>query len=144
MVAFWQKGKKKDEAGQGQESQAKKLKRAKKAGVGSVLKKKDKGKQMTVPTEQAELINRVLKRPLISEAVMRAQELGKYTFEVTGEANKKSVARAVEALYQVKVVKVNILNYKPQSKMFRGKKGCQRGYKKAVVTLQKGDKINVF
>ena len=81
---------------------------------------------------------------MISEAVMNAQEIGKYTFKVSKPATKNEISLAIEALYKVIVVKVNVINYKPQAKNFRGKKGSVKGYKKAIITLKSGDKIKLF
>ncbi len=107
-------------------------------------KKDEKDKGLVVPEERATLINKVLIKPMISEAVMKAQELGKYTFKVRKAVTKKEIALAVESLYKVTVRKVNIINYGPQNKMFRGKKGNTKGYKKAIVSLKEGDKIKLF
>ncbi len=104
--------------------------------------KKDKG--LVVPEEKATLINKTLIKPMISEAVMRAQEMGKYTFKVRKSVTKREIALAVESLYKVTVRKVNVVNYGAQSKLFRGKKGITSGYKKAIVSLKDGDKIKLF
>jgi large subunit ribosomal protein L23 len=111
----------------------------------SKLKKSKKSKMgLIVPEERAGLINRVLVRPMVSEAVMKAQELGKYTFRVGKNVAKKEIALAINSLYKVTVIKVNVMNYKAQNKFFRGKKGNTKLYKKAIVTLKKGDKIKLF
>ncbi len=107
-------------------------------------KSKNKDKGLIVPEDKAELISKILIKPMISEAVMNAQAIGKYTFKVVKFATKNEIALAVEALYKVSVVKVNILNYKAQSKVFRGKQGNTKGYKKAIVTLKNGDSIKLF
>ena len=106
-----------------------------------VAKKKE---GLIIPEEKAHLINKTLIKPMISEAVMNAQELGKYTFKIRKSATKNEVALAVEALYKVSVKKVNIMNYKSEAKFFRGKKGSTKGYKKAIVTLVKGNEIKLF
>ncbi len=158
MSAFWKKDKKEDKenptkkdgvvvAEKGEEKSQSVEKKSKKKNVkkkDSKTRSKKKDKGLVVPEEKATLINKVLVKPMISEAVMRAQELGKYTFKVTPSATKKEVALAVESLYNVTVRKVNIVNYKAQSKMFRGIKGSRKGYKKAIVSLRKGDKIKLF
>jgi len=156
VSAFWKKNKDskeeevvdKDSQGKSEKkekkvvSQDKKVKKTAKKDKKSKKGKKDKG--LVVPEEKAGLINKVLIKPMISEAVMRAQEMGKYTFKVVKSANKKEISLAVSSLYKVTVEKVNIVNYGAQGKMFRGKKGSVKGYKKAVVTLKKGDKIKLF
>jgi large subunit ribosomal protein L23 len=84
----------------------------------------------------------IIKKPRITEkSGIQAEVAGVYTFEVTKEANKKSITKAVKELYKVTPVKVNITNL-PMKKVFtRGKKGQRSGVKKAVVYLKKGDKI---
>lgn len=67
-----------------------------------------------------------------------------YVFVVDKKANKTQIAKAVEAIYStngIKVVSVNTINVKPKSRRFRGHKGKTSGFKKAIVTLEEGDKI---
>ncbi|OHA47437.1 MAG: 50S ribosomal protein L23 [Candidatus Taylorbacteria bacterium RIFOXYD2_FULL_36_9] len=90
----------------------------------------------------------IIKKPRITEksglqaeGANSAEGFGVYTFEVTAEANKKNIAKAVKELYKVIPVKVNIVNL-PAKKVFsRGKVGRKSGVKKAIVFLKKGDKI---
>ncbi len=89
----------------------------------------------------------IIKKPRITEkSGLQAEGAngtggGVYTFEVTAEANKKNIAKAVKELYKVTPVKVNITNL-PAKKIFsRGKIGRKSGVRKAVVYLKKGDKI---
>ncbi len=158
MSAFWKKDNKdsQDKEASAKKDGAvvadKKESKAKKVSqpVEKTAKKKDskkkgkKDKGLVVPEEKATLINKVLIKPMISEAVMKAQEIGKYTFKVRMSATKKEIALAVESLYKVTVRKVNVVNYGAQNKMFRGKKGSTKGYKKAIISLKEGDKIKLF
>jgi large subunit ribosomal protein L23 len=84
----------------------------------------------------------IIKKPRITEkSGIQAEALGVYTFEVTDNANKKNIAKAVKELYKVTPVKINITNL-PAKKVFsRGKVGRKSGVKKAIVYLKKGDKI---
>lgn len=84
----------------------------------------------------------IIKKPRITEkSGIQAETTGVYTFEVTAEANKKNVAKAVKEIYKVTPVKVNMVTL-PAKKVFsRGKLGVKSGVKKAVVYLKKGDKI---
>ena len=84
----------------------------------------------------------IIKKPRITEkSGLQAEGFGVYTFEVTNEANKKNITKAVKDLYKVTPVKVNIVNL-PAKKVFsRGKVGRKSGVKKAIVFLKKGDKI---
>lgn len=89
----------------------------------------------------------VLKKPLITEksSSPQNQEQNKYTFEVYPDADRVQVAKAVEAQFKVKVTRVNIINVKgkiKQSRQQRGQLVKTSDVKKAVVTLEKGSKID--
>lgn len=88
----------------------------------------------------------ILLRPLISEKSTALKELGnQVAFLVHSEANKIQVQKAVESVFNVKVAAVNIVNYRPRSRMKFGRvvgKVC--GYKKAYVSLASGEKIDFF
>ncbi|MDR1817689.1 MAG: 50S ribosomal protein L23 [Puniceicoccales bacterium] len=89
--------------------------------------------------------SRVLKKPLITEKTNLLQgEHNKYTFAVAGDADRTEVAAAVAAQFKVKVAKVNILNAKGKVKESRRQRGVavkEPDVKKAIVTLEKGSKI---
>jgi len=80
----------------------------------------------------------ILKERIISEKAFIEQEKGKYVFKVDKNANKPEIKKAVEELFGVKVEKVNIINVKGKTKVFRGIKGKRPSYKKAIVTLKEG------
>ncbi len=86
----------------------------------------------------------VLRRPLITEknAVLQAQ--GKYAFEVAGEANKHQIKQAVEKAFKVKVTAVNVMTVPGKTRMVGRRQVLTRSWKKAVVTLKPGDKIELF
>lgn len=89
----------------------------------------------------------VLKRPLVSEKTAAFAEENKYVFEIYPCADRKDVAAAVEALFKVKVTRVNILNAKGKQKLSRVKRGQvvkAPDVKKAIVTLKEGDKIELI
>ena len=67
-----------------------------------------------------------------------------YTFEVAKDSNKVEIRQAIEAIFNVSVVKVNTLNVKPKPKRVRYQKGLTRTWKKAMVTLKEGDTIELF
>jgi len=71
-------------------------------------------------------------------------ERGRYTFEVARNATKIEVKGAVETAFDVDVVKVNTLNVKGKSKRFGPREVKRRSWKKAVVTLKPGDRIEIF
>ncbi len=86
----------------------------------------------------------VIIRPVITEHSYDMMEANCYTFEVAKDANKIEIAQAIEAIFNVKVVKVNTLNVKAKPKRMRYQKGFTRTWKKAMVTLKDGEKIEIF
>ena len=86
----------------------------------------------------------IILRPVITEASMSGIANKKYTFKVANDANKIEIAQAVEAIFDVKVVKVNTLIVKPKPKRVRYQLGHTRSWKKAMVTLKEGDTIELF
>ncbi|MFP4165812.1 MAG: 50S ribosomal protein L23 [Opitutales bacterium] len=93
------------------------------------------------------IADQILKEYRITEkAANLSAHNNQYTFEVAPGANRKEVARAVEKVFNVNVVKVNILIKKPKIKpdrMRRGRPGKSGGHKKAIVTLKKDDAIEI-
>jgi large subunit ribosomal protein L23 len=86
----------------------------------------------------------VIIRPVVSERSYDQIENNRYTFEVAKESNKVEIGQAIEAIFNVKVTKVNTLNVKPKPKRVRYQKGLTRSWKKAIVTLSEGDSIELF
>ena len=86
----------------------------------------------------------VIIRPIITEQSMIEMENDKYTFEVYRRANKTEVKQAVEDLFDVKVVKVNILNVRGKLKRMGRYAGYTRKRRKAVVQIQEGQSIEIF
>ena len=82
-------------------------------------------------------------RPVITEKSMLVSENGKVTFMVSLQASKKEIKDAVESIFNVKVEKVNTIRQYGKTKLFRGRKGERSDYKKALVTLAKGQNIDV-
>lgn len=81
---------------------------------------------------------------LTEKATQASSELGQYTFEVTPQATKGSVREAVEKTFKVKVTRVNIQNYAGKNKRGRaGQPSKTSDFKKAIVTLKAGDKIEL-
>lgn len=89
-------------------------------------------------------LTKVLRRPLVTEKSLRLQEQGRYTFEVDPMANKGIVKQAVERLFGVDVVQVNIIRVKGKRKRFGPRWMQKPGYKKAIVTLKPGQKIPIL
>lgn len=87
----------------------------------------------------------IIVRPIITErSTLMRDKSNKYFFEVAAQANKKEVKSAIEELFKVKVKSVNIMNVLGKFRRIRGKLGKESDWKKAFVTLQKGDKIGVL
>ena len=86
----------------------------------------------------------VIIRPIITEHSYDMMEDNKYTFEVAKTANKVEIRQAIEAIFGVKVTKVNTLNVKAKPKRVRYQKGYTRTWKKAMVTLAEGETIEIF
>ena len=84
-----------------------------------------------------------LLRPVITEKSMTSSEARKVVFRVPVSATKDEVKGAVEAIFNVKVVKVNTVKQDGKVKRFRGYTGQRSDYKKAVVTLAEGQNIDV-
>ena len=85
----------------------------------------------------------VIRRLIVTEKSTMASEANAVVFEVAIDANKGAIRDAVEALFNVKVTKVNTLIQKGKKKVFRGRKGQRKDIKKAIVTLQDGSMIDV-
>lgn len=93
---------------------------------------------------KTDIPNRVLVRPLISEKGALLATDNKYQFEVGSKATKATVRKAVEMIYGIKPVAVNIINTEDKNIRFRGRPGVRYGFKKAIITLPKGMTINVY
>jgi large subunit ribosomal protein L23 len=94
-------------------------------------------------------ITEILREGIVTEKTVKLQELNKYTFKVALKANKIDVRRAVETLFNVKVVKVNIIRMPGKPKMIRRRGSAPRPvepreWKKAIVTLQEGQTIDAL
>jgi len=85
----------------------------------------------------------IVRRPVITEKATIAAEHNQVTFRVPLDADKREVKAAVEGLFKVKVTAVNTIRVKGKTKRFRGFVGRRPDYKKAIVTLEEGSKIDV-
>ena len=84
-----------------------------------------------------------IRYPIITEKATILSEQNKTVFRVHNKANKKNIKKNIEKLFKVNVVKINIINQKTKIKMKQGKKSYKPGYKKAIVTLKKGQSIDL-
>ncbi len=84
-----------------------------------------------------------IRNPIITEKATILSELNKTVFKVHEKATKKTIKKNIEKLFKVNVVKVNIINQKMKLKIRQGKKTYKTGYKKAIITLKKGQSIDL-
>jgi large subunit ribosomal protein L23 len=87
---------------------------------------------------------KVLERPLITEKNSALQAQGKYVFKVAQEANKEQIRQAVEKAFKVTVTGVNVMTVSGKRRKMRGREVISPSWKKALVTLKPGDKIELF
>tara|TARA_B100000686_G_C16670853_1_gene906363 strand:- start:660 stop:956 length:297 start_codon:yes stop_codon:yes gene_type:complete len=81
--------------------------------------------------------------PIVTEKSTNQSEFNKIVFKVNKRLNKKIIKKNVEKIFKVEVIKVNIVNKKTKVKTTRGRKVKVPGYKKAIVTLKKGQNIDL-
>lgn len=108
----------------------------------AIFKQKEENKaEAKTETQVLVKVPHVLVQPRISEKAGHFASVNKYIFNVRSGANKVEVKKAVERAYKVSVVKVNMINTKGKTKNSGRHPGKTSDFKKAVVTLKKGDKI---
>ena len=81
--------------------------------------------------------------PNITEKSTSLSDLNKIVFKVDKGANKKSIKKSIEKIFKVNVIKINTINIKEKTKLVRNKKTFKAGYKKAIITLKKGQSIDL-
>tara|TARA_B100000745_G_C20074239_1_gene366839 strand:+ start:337 stop:630 length:294 start_codon:yes stop_codon:yes gene_type:complete len=81
--------------------------------------------------------------PLVTEKSTNLSEHNKIIFKVNTNANKKTLKSNIEKIFKVNVTKINIINKKRRIKKTRGRKVKVKGYKKAIITLKKGQNIDL-
>lgn len=86
---------------------------------------------------------RIVRAPVITEKATRGSEHNQVTFKVALEATKPEIKAAIEGLFGVKVKAVNTLRTEGKKKLFRGMRGQRSDYKKAIITLEPGQTIDV-
>ncbi len=95
-------------------------------------------------TQTLQTMLNVIKYPLITDKATRLLESNKYTFIIDPKANKFTIKKVIEYVFNVTVVKVNTLNIPNKKKTVGRYSGYKSQYKKAIITLKNGDKINLF
>ena len=103
---------------------------------------------MSAKRYKAETVSRsrmyeVIRAPLITEKTTNGSEHSQVTFKVAADATKPEIKQAVEGLFKVKVKAINTVTVKGKSKLFRGRPGVRSDWKKAIVSLVEGHKIDV-
>jgi len=81
--------------------------------------------------------------PNITEKSTSLSDFNKVVFRVNKGANKKSIIRSIEKIFKVNVIKINTINIKGKTKLVKNKESFKPGYKKAIVTLKKGQSIDL-
>jgi large subunit ribosomal protein L23 len=81
--------------------------------------------------------------PFVTEKSTNLSEQNKIVFKVPSGANKKNLKKSIEKIFKVNVTKINIINKQNRTKLARGKKIKVSGYKKAIITLKKGQNIDL-
>jgi large subunit ribosomal protein L23 len=92
--------------------------------------------------EKIHLYDKILS-PLVTEKSTNLSEYNKIVFKVHKSANKKNLKNNIEKIFKVNVTKINIVNKQNRTKLTRGRKVKVSGYKKAIVTLKKGQSIDL-
>ena len=85
----------------------------------------------------------IILSPKITEKATFLSEQNKIVFNVHNGASKNSIKKSIEKIFKVNVTKINTINLKGKTKLVRGKKSSKPGYKKAIVTLKKGQSIDL-
>lgn len=118
--------------------------KAKEKPVAKVVKKEVKPSKVSkVNKEDTKEAYRILIKPIISERATFFGAVGKYIFEVSPRANKIEIKKAMKSLYGVSPMKVNIINVSGKETTYGRTRGRTKNWKKAIVTLQEGDKIEL-
>tara|TARA_B100001179_G_C18228626_1_gene248927 strand:- start:11 stop:304 length:294 start_codon:yes stop_codon:yes gene_type:complete len=81
--------------------------------------------------------------PTITEKATSLSEFNKVVFKVHKGASKNSIKRSIEKIFKVNVIKINTINFRSKTKLVRNRKSIKPGYKKAIVTLKKGQSIDL-
>ena len=81
--------------------------------------------------------------PNITEKSTSMSDFNKVVFKVDKNANKQSIKKNIEKIFKVNVVKINTINMKGKTKLVRNRKSYKSGYKKAIITLKKGQSIDL-
>ena len=84
----------------------------------------------------------IIKQPVVTEKTTKISENNQFVFKVENKSSKQDIKIAVEKIFKVKVKSINTIKIKGKTKVFKGTKGRRSDYKKAVVTLKKGETLD--
>lgn len=147
LLDFFKKGKKEEEK---KETEKKEIKKEKKSEKRSEKRKEGEEKKdvqaesLRIKKKIPEDAYKILISPHITEKTGFLANDNKYTFKVRKEANKTAIKRIIKNMYGVDVLNVKIINIPAKKKYFRGRIGWQKGFKKAIVTIKEGQKIDIL
>ena len=113
------------------------------------IKKEEKASEIKAVVKapagkQGKFSYEAIKEPHISEKASFLSEMNQYTFEVLPRYNKNEIKNAVEGIYGVNVTSVNIIRIPPKKRRLGKTEGFRKSYKKAVVTIKEGQKIEII
>jgi large subunit ribosomal protein L23 len=109
-----------------------------------VSKVKTEKKAPKRPLRKSKVAYKVLKGPHITEKTTELAGNNQYTFLIYSRTNKNEIKKAVEDLYSVEVTGVNIVRIPPKRRRLGRTPGWKKGYKKAIVRIKEGQKIDIF
>ena len=81
--------------------------------------------------------------PVVTEKSTNLSDQNKIVFKVPNSSNKNTIKKSIEKIFKVNVTKINIINKQTRNKITRGRKVKVKGYKKAIITLKKGQSIDL-
>lgn len=104
-----------------------------------IFKKKENKK----PKEEKKNLHDLIIQPVITEKATQSSSFSQVILSVPMDANKKKIKSAVESIFGVNVKKINMIISKGKTKKFKGRKGKRKDQKKAIISLEKGQKIDI-
>nr|YP_009677097.1 ribosomal protein L23 [Dictyocha speculum]QDH81758.1 ribosomal protein L23 [Dictyocha speculum] len=99
---------------------------------------------MKIKSQEIQVLQSILKYPVISDKSTGLLESNKYTFMVDRHADKSVIKTAINSLFDVTVLNVNTLNIPPKKRTVGRFSGYKSKYKKAIITLKEGDTLDLF
>lgn len=142
MIFFKRKKKKKEKAEK--EEQEEQEEREEPHSPKEVVRPEKKSETGALPVQKGRGAWRILKEPHITEKATDLAEKNQYIFKVYPSANKTEIKKAIEGLYGVDVLGVRLIRVKPKRRRLGRIEGWRKGYKKAMVKIREGQKIEVL